>query len=345
MTDGYLSFNSQVWPLQSSATPILELADPVLFQMATFFEQLLNTNLLPRFHDECVACGLTHSNLDNFVDNVGVAQTITFPLNSSILRVNDFKFPLLNIYPKEEEYINFTLTNIASTRTFHIQWILPPLSAFQYNRLYPFLSYTSKILHAYGVQGYDPKTNPTGPSFWKRANLSFGSWDTAEYSELEGFLNRGSNNTDLPAIFPALEIQLTFTERNQLPVPENFIPFTGISLLQENLVDGYNPANPISNFVDGYIFPDITLTNCTPNSGSINGGKMVIIEGTGFEPEKILTASQLVICGSVVRQVIVKSPTVLMAFTNPGISVGIGSIVLTDLQGNNYILSNGYTYT
>ena len=351
MTDSIFSFdngNVTTYPLPSltsNPTPILQLADPVMLAIAQAFTQFLNTNLLPRFADEAKACGLTHANLDNWVDGYGVAQTIVFPLDENLLRVTDFRFPLLAIQPVSSDMVNLTLTNTAVNRTFKMAWILPPLTVAQMNRLYPFLGLAEKIILGYGNQGYDPKVSPDGPSFWTTAGLTYGSLHGSKYEPYKGLAGKGTNLTK--ANFPTLEVTLSFVERNQNPVPQNFIDFSGIDLLQLNVVDGYNPANPIVNFIDGYILPDITLTGCTPNTGSFEGNTLLTITGTGFSAQKIQQASQLTICGSPAAGLTVDNSNTLTVITNQGVfgQGGVtGNVVLTDLQGNTYTLTDAFTY-
>jgi len=296
---------------------------------------LLNANLLPRFTDEAVACGMTHAKLDNWVDGYAVAQRTFFILNESLLRVNDLKFPHLNVVVEEEHPTNITLTNSAVKRDICVSWILPPLNAMQSNRLIPFQGLASKTFLAFGQQGYDPKTGNT--SFWKTAGLSFGSLNSVSIDYLEGF-----DKHDKDAFFPVVEFRLSFWERNQLPVPENFETFTSV-YLQENLVDAGNPANPIVPFIDGYIEPNVTITSCTPNTGSIQGQTLIAIQGTGFLPGKII---QLSVCGASITNFMIQSQTMIVAITVPGIiGISTGDVVLTDNLGNSYALVNGYTYT
>lgn len=339
MTDGYWSYNSKVYPLpslSSDSTPTIRLADPVLYNVATFFAQILTNNILPRFSDECQAVRLTHSVLDNFVDNVAVAQIIDFPLDPNALRITSYKFPLLSVYVEEEYFHQWTLTNQATRRDIVVAWILPPLAPEQMNRLYPFLGVATKAWNAFGPQGYDPKVS-NGPSFWQTANLSFGAMLGVKYLPYMGL-----DKEKKAAYFPSIQMRISMVERDQMPVPQNFSSFSGISLLREDLVDGYNPANPITNFVDGYIYPNITVTSCSPSSGSIQGNTLLTLQGTGFLPQKI---AKVTVCGAAVKQVNVLSPSVMLVITNPGITTGTGDVVAYDEQGNTYTLTNGFTYT
>lgn len=346
MTDGYYSFNSQTYPVPSTsvdATPILQLADPVIYKLASLITQLLNKDLLPRFQEEAIACGLTHANIDNWVDGVAVAQTVVFPFtsNPTLLKTTDFKFPLLSIYPESEEFHMLTLTTLATKREIVVTWILPPLTPGQYNKMYPFFSVATKTILAYASQGYDPKIGTS--SFWKQAGLSFGEIYDVIYEPLEG-LHKTPNTKDMvQAMFPCIELRMATFERNKAPVPQNYPTNLSKIELQINLVDGYNPASPVVDFADGYIVPDISITSVSPNTGTIHGNTLVYVHGTGFAAEKIKNASQLTFCDSPAKQVTVLTPSLMLALTNPN-AAGIGDVVFTDLQSNTYKLTNGFTY-
>lgn len=345
MTDGYFSWNSQVDPLPSllvNSTPIIQLANPVLYQICSFFQQILNTNLMPRWSQECAACGMTHANIDAFIDNLPVAQTVSFPVDDLLQEANEFLFPLLSIHEVESSYQQWTLTNTAVRTTYCLTWILPPMVPLQYNRLYNFLHYADEVILGYGAQGYDPKVNTN--SVWRSCNVSFGSFHGSQRVKLDGLL-KGSPKSRR---FEGLEVYFSFQERNQLPVPQNFPHNFTEATIQLNYVDGYNPANAIDNLIDGYVFPNITLTSCSPNTGSFfNGNTLLNINGTGFSKQAIPNASQLTVVGAPVKSLTVLSPTCIMAITNPAIhgTQGVlGNIVLTDLDGNTYTLSDSFTY-
>lgn len=338
MTDKISQIGNVVFPLPSigsNPTPIIQLADPVEYQICSFFSQLLNTNLLPRFSDEAAACGLTHANLQNWIDGYAVAQTVAFPLYPAILKSTDFKFPLMAVHPVGSDPIQVTLTDSAIQRTLVISWVFPPLSPVQMNKMYHFLGDAEKVWMLYGQQGYDPKVNSN--SIWQTAGLSFGALLEIDY---EPYL--GLNQKDEDNYFPSIQFTIQVVEKNIRPVPQNFTTFNNLNL-QLNVVDGYNIASPIVNFIDGYITPDISITSCTPNTGSVNGGTLVYVHGNGFSADKIKRADQLTFNGSPAKQITVLTPTLMLALTNPNVA-GTGNVVFTDLQGNTYQLTNGFTF-
>ena len=150
---------------------------------------------------------------------------------------------------------------------------------------------------------------------------------------------------DMQAFFPCVEFQMCLVEKNQIPVPQNYpTPFTKATI-QINLIDGYNPANPIDNFIDGYVYPSITLTSTSVSSGTQQGGTWFYLFGTGFESG---TITSLTICGAPAAAYATKSASVLLIITNPaifGTAGQLGDIVLTDSLNNTYTLHNSFTYT
>ena len=250
MTDALWGYDSAEFPLPSltsNPTPILQLADPAIFQLCDFFTKILNANLMPRFGNEAMACGVTHNNLDNWIDGYAVAQTVAFPLSPSILKTTDFKFPLLSVYPERDEYHSISLMKTGKRRDLVVSWILPPLTPFQYNRLYPFLGMASDTMEVYGQQGLDPKVNPN-QSVWNIANISFGSLIGCDYKPYLG-LDKESKN----ATFPSIQMRLSFFERNQY-IAANYPHSLDAANIELDLIDdGYAP-DAIKNFIDGYAY-------------------------------------------------------------------------------------------
>ena len=342
MTDALWGYDAAGFPLPSlvaNSTSVLELADPAIFELCWFFQAILNANLLPRFSDEAKFCGVTHANLDNWVDGYAVGQVIAFPLNQLLLKTTDFKFPLLSVYPEKDEYHSISSMKTGKKRDIVVVWVLPPLTPFQYNRLYPFFGVASNTFEVYGQQGLDPKVNPTR-SVWNIAGISFGCLVDCQYKPYMGLDKGGSS-----AVFPAIQMRLSFFERNQV-VNQNY-PILENIFIEGDLYDGYSISNPILNFADGYATTTMTMTSASPAVGSIQGGTWITIKGTGFSPTLTQQASQITVCGAVVNHFAILAPTVLRVITSPSIdgAIGIGDIVITDNQDNVVTLHNSFTYT
>lgn len=347
--DGYYSFNQSsavILPLPGSTNPfgILPAGDPTTNALATFFAQLVESNCQPMFTNAARAVGLQHQNY--WTDGKAVAETVAFELDETILTTSNFKFPLLYVHQTEEMYDQWTLTNLMVHRFYEVSWIFPPLTTTQSSVLTYFQQMASKAWLGFGQQGYDPKVSPNGPSIWKTAGVSMGSFENAIFDKYPGLIGRQGNET--AAYFPFVRMTLSLAERYQAPVPQpNGTPFTGVSITA-NLIDGYAPGNPL-HFADGYAEPGITLTTSSPATGYITGGTIVTITGSGFYNNLITQPSnQLSICGVPVQNAMTISPSQLMLVTSPLLNTNnqnlTGNIVLIDQLGISHMLVNGFTY-
>lgn len=328
--------NDTAYPLPSSVdnpNPALLLGDLTLYTVGNFSRQILNSNLLPRFAQDMLAAGVNNANLSTYVDGTAVAQVVTYPLYPQILTQASYKFPLLSVCQTGMQSNQLTLVKTSIKRDFSISWILPPMDGPQLNRFQPYLSIAAKALQGFLSQGYDPKISTINN--WKTAGVSYG---TVGDVSLKPFIGRDKDGRDI--VFPTLTISLSLIERNQLGLTQNYPNNFTSATLQLDLVDGYNPANPIINFIDGYITPNITVSNVSPNAGTIQGGTLITLTGTGFN---ILT-KQITVCGAPTRGFQVISLTQIQFITSPGIAVGVGDIVFTDNQNNTTVIPGVFTY-
>ena len=342
MVDALWGFDAADFPLPSllsNPTPLVQLADPVIYQLGNFFANVLNANLLPRFSDEAHKCGLTHANMDNWVDGYAVNDIIPYPINPALLKVTAFAFPLLSIYPEKESYHSVSLMKTGKMRDLVISWVLPPMTPRQYNHMYPFLGVASSAMEIYGQQGVDPKVNPNR-SVWNIAGLSFGSLNTCDYKPYMGLDAAGKN-----AYFPSIQMRLSFVERSQI-VNQGYPAFES-AYVELDLYDGYNISNPIDNFIDGYVAPTMTMTSASPATGTVQGGTWITVTGTGFVSNLIGYPWQITVCGAQASSFAILNKTQLRIITSPSIggAIGIGSIVITDTQSNTVSLHNSFTYT
>ncbi|MBZ5658676.1 MAG: IPT/TIG domain-containing protein, partial [Acidobacteriia bacterium] len=85
--------------------------------------------------------------------------------------------------------------------------------------------------------------------------------------------------------------------------------------------------------------PAPIVTSITPNMGTINGGTGVTITGTGF-----LAGATVSLGGTATTGVTMMSGTSISA-TTAAHSAGSVSVVVTNTDGQNGTLTNGYTYT
>lgn len=342
MTDGYFSFNNDnvIYPIPSGTNSFQLLSyDPTQQTLATFFKALLDSNLQPAFNQAVLACKL---NLPNLVLGQTVGELVAYELDETLLTTTNYNFPLLYVHDEGSDFDQTTLVYSSLHRHFTVSWILPPLTPTQYTVLNPFFHLVQEAWLGYGLQGYDPKINTT--NVWYTAGVSFGSIEDCIITKYDGTMKDKSGH-EMQAYFPCLELRLTLVEENQLPVPQNYPNLFGGVSIQLNLVDGYNPSNPIDNLIDGYVYPALSITATSVASGTEQGGTWLYLTGTGFDSNQL---AEVTICGAPAAAYATKSASVLLVITNPAIfgTVGqTGDIVLIDNGGNTYTLPNSFTYT
>ena len=104
-----------------------------------------------------------------------------------------------------------------------------------------------------------------------------------------------------------------------------------------------NPDSQSGSLNNGYTYTVSnsapTVTSVTPNSGAANGGSGVTIAGTGF-----LSGAAVSFGGTAATAVIVVNSTSITA-TTPAHAAGTVSVAVTNTNGQNGGLANGYTYT
>lgn len=332
--DNQFSFDTTIFPLPTNTgNTILTDSDPVSTKILQFYRGILQGNLGDRWAQECIACGMINSNLQNLIDGYIVGDAICYPVPTT-LKQTDYKFPLLSVYRNKETYRQMTTMKIVTESDFKITWTLPPLnSPAQLNHLYPFLAAVSKTILFYTFEGSDPKYN-NGELVWKNAGFSFATIDNADIGSFLG--------QDGKTFFPSLKISLKVFEQNQF-VPANYEAFTGFDGSIDEL-DGYNINNPYPNLVQFITNPGLTISSFNTTSGSINGGTQVIIQGTGFQVAKLSQQQQIVIAGGAVQSFLVVSDTTIIAVTGYVTAPSVGPITITDNQGNMISSVSDFSY-
>jgi hypothetical protein len=201
-----------------------------------------------------------------------------------------------------------------------------------------------EIWLGYGQQGYDPKVDTN--NIWFESGVSFGSIDDCVITKYDGTM-KDKQGHEIQAYFPCVEFRLTLVEQNQMPLPQNYPNVFSGATIEIDLVDGYNPSNPIKNITDGYVFPNITISDSSVSSGSSSGGTWFYLYGTGFNNGNLQQASQITIVGAPAADFAIKSSNIVLIITSPavfGTTGQLGDIVITDLQGNQYSLVDSWTY-
>lgn len=142
------------YPLTTTGSAtLLRASDPILFFMLDYFASILETHIGQRFLMEC-----TTAKVD--IDRVVAYKTPIDP--APYLTSNQFKFPLLAIYRKNETYAGKTVAFRNTITDFAVEYILPPLTAAQSERLLPILPSVARVLDDRIQRGADPSYTPPG---------------------------------------------------------------------------------------------------------------------------------------------------------------------------------------
>jgi hypothetical protein len=147
-------FGGTTYPVTSStANTLLQDADPVVFYLLDFYAAMLATHVGTRLVAEAAAVGAP------------VASVVAYkvPLDPGpFLLEEGFQFPLLCIYRRTSQLNERTTQKRHVTTELVVEYILPPLTGGQAERIAPVLTAVERILDARTQQGYDPTYTPPG---------------------------------------------------------------------------------------------------------------------------------------------------------------------------------------
>lgn len=333
MTGNQFGFNSSVFPAITGST--LASLDPATQTILRYFSGILQINLGTDFATDAVACGFTNAHMNFVRDGYMVASAVSFPV-APTLQAQDYKFPLLSVYRLKRTFEQHSSMKVVIKSDYVINYILPPLSVFQYNTLYKYLQAVSDTLVQRTWQGYDPAYNG-GEQVWKTANIAYATLEGDEYGSFLG--------QDGKTEFPSIRLNMSVMEESQF-VESNYNSMTN-AFIEVDHYDGYNLSIPVSNIADGYANPNLSLTTISVSSGSVLGGTMVQITGSGFENVIASGGSSynVTLNGAPVSRLIVRSNTILLVVAGPGATTGTGNVVIKDSLGNIATLSGAWTYT
>lgn len=306
---------------------LLRDADPALFYLLEFYAAVIRRHVGGRLLAE-VAAGS--------IEQITKAVAETLPLNPEHFLVeNQLNFPLLAAYRKGSKFQDIGGQK-HSVDELDVSYVLPPLQAGEAERLLPILKAVASILDNRTEQGMDPLYTPTGSTagalVWGLAGVTS--------AEVKGVTYGGYSPTD-ELFFPAVVLHVELKERSDVAVTE-FESFNGadVSLDLEDPVQ----ETVITDFVQFATGPAPTVTVASPNNGSKTGGTTVTLTGTGFVPG---TTPDVTFGGLAATSVTVLSTTALQCVTpsHEAFATFIADVVVTNLDGQSYELTAGYTFT
>lgn len=219
-----------VLPLAAStANSLLQDADPALFHTLGFLRFLVTHHLGARLVAEAALCGAP------IVAAVGSAMPFD---PSPYLASGQLKFPLLAVYRQSSESVQRSDSWLQNNGTLMIDYVLPPLTAGQAERLLPILHACSAMM-ARAIQlgaeaSYVPVGGAPGEPVWRRAGIE----KIELASETYGTWSDGGE-----LVFQTWSAQLRISERTDYShgfagstASQDFQPLTAVNI-HEDVVD------------------------------------------------------------------------------------------------------------
>lgn len=212
--DGYFSVAAVNSPLTAStANSLLRDADPAIFFLLDFYAGVIGLHLGARWNAEVTLAGRP--------DLVGLSVADKVPFDPvPYFQENQYKFPLLAAFRKNETYEWKTASFYHITSTLNVLWVLPPVTAGQAERMNPFRAHVARTLVDRSSFGYDTNYN-AGELVWREAGI-------------EKIVMKGSQYGNIPDVnsdlyLPTVLMEVEMTERRMNTSNDlNFEPLTGV---------------------------------------------------------------------------------------------------------------------
>lgn len=315
-------------PFNDDTTPLLQKADPVLFYALDFWTYIIRTYPGPAL----VAAASVGAGLKDMAGNpITNAVAQAYPddpvpyLQSTYLR-----FPVLGVYRKESEYRKHSAIYYNDYCSFDLIYILPPLDAAQAEGILPILRAVETAVKEKTVQSLDPGYAPPGGTLGQTPwGLNFAALKWIGFQRGErGRLNVGNQE------FPFLLMHGYFDERDMYLSAQNL--FTGVDLTVDMVNTDGTRVHPFAQFSTQRA---PTITTILPNTGSINGGNGITINGTLFLPQ----ATVLIGTQPASNVVVVNSTEITCTTPSVGGS-GTVDVTVTNPDGQIAVATQTFTY-
>lgn len=206
-------------PVTASTTnTLLQDADPALYWFTQWCAATVQQHVGSRWDAECAAIGLT-----SLSGNIVKATLPYDPV--PMFQFAQYAFPLLAIYRTESDFSDRTAVWIHRVGTFDLDYILPPLSPAQYERIYPVLSAIEAILYDRINQDFDPnvlsgqKLKDLMATEYIKLLHSRPSRDWLKTNPAQG---QGASS---PVLFPTLHMRFEIAERK---MPDTYEAMAGV---------------------------------------------------------------------------------------------------------------------
>ena len=330
----YSSFGGggAAYPLPAStANSLLKDADPAIYYALDFFANVIQIHSGARISAEASAAGGGLS-----IPNLPPTQLPYDPFPYLKELQTAAKLPLLAIFRKGGNLTARTVSLQHDEANVTMQYILPPLTAGQAERLIPALKAVKDILHNRGEQGWDPAYTPPGDvlggkvwklagiEYWKAKPYTMGRWEASDstfFSTISFDVEMGELAS---ATFTTLLAGIDAAIDYQAPDGTKIVDLRDIN------------AARLAPFV----------TSISPATGTTAGGTSVTITGQNFvvgtTPIVILGANAG-IGGAACTSVVVVSTTSITAKTGAH-SATVGDVTVVNVDGQNATKTGAFTY-
>ncbi len=218
-----------VAPLTAATTnPLLQDADPALYQAINFFQAMLALYLGSRFDAEVTKSGLP--------DLAGKVSSLAIPFDPvPQLQQEGLAPPFLAIFPVTETFAEHTRNWPHLVAHWRLLYVLPPLTPAQFLQLYPFLRAVAKVIFDRNEQGHDPGY-ASDALFCALGGIEQIAITDTHYGTIE------SLKTEL--YFPCLSMDLEVAER-KMGAAAAQTAFAGIDTTL-NVTDADGVSNPLT---------------------------------------------------------------------------------------------------
>lgn len=250
--DGTFVHGGTTYPVDPAiSNDLLRDADPALYYTIDFFKSVLTTYLNDRFIAELARVpAMPGDKIPGIIAGVSPFDPAPY------LAQGQFQFPLLAVFRQSAKYTWRAQGWMRDDGTWFVQYILPPLTPGQMERLYPIL-HSVEVTLLSRIENMGDPGYQDGADVWALAGIE--SIDLVESVRGNYTQESGSN-----LIFPTWKATLLVKERDMPPPEGAFSPFAGI----DTSLDLTSPQAPqvtgfvqtIQDFVDPGAIPNVAAS-------------------------------------------------------------------------------------
>ncbi len=311
------------YPLDTStANSLLRDADPALFFTIDYLATVLCHYIGDRLLAEARLCDLK-------LPSAVVHRMHVEP--APFLLAQDFRFPALAVYRKNEEYSDRTISWSQDVATWELAYLLPPLIPEQVKRLQPILRAAAVVMRKALRRGADPSYS-ADVAVLTNAGIAQARLTAVKYGGYEPI-------QEIPTYYRALVGTVTVTEQD-MPDGSSFEKLSGMgATFSDTSADG--TEIDVTTIQTG---PAPTLTNVSPSVGTKTGGTVVTLTGTNFPTSQ---TPRVWIGTGEATSVVVLSATSLRCTTaaQPAYPTSLEDVLVRTLSGQQARLSAAFTFT